>query len=77
MDLTGIKIDYEATGKRIKKYVQESGLTVTEVQIYLGLHSNISIYRWYTGLYLPSVENLLRLSVLFNVHMEDLLVYSK
>ncbi len=31
-------------------------------------------YRWYKGLILPSVDHLLMLSELLNVHMEDLLV---
>ena len=38
-----------------------------------------TVYRWFKGTILPSVDNLLRLSELFHVHMEDLLVkqYSK
>ena len=32
------------------------------------------MYRWYKGAILPSVDNLLRLSELYQVHMEELLV---
>ena len=32
------------------------------------------VYRWFKGIILPSVDNLLLLSELFHVHMEDLLV---
>ena len=32
------------------------------------------MYRWYKGVILPSVDNLLRLSELYQVHMEELLV---
>ena len=36
--------------------------------------TNRLIYRWYKGKILPSVDHLLMLSELLNVHMEDLLV---
>ena len=40
----------------------------------LGLSCPQPVYRWYKGVILPSVDNLLRLSELYKVHMEELLV---
>ena len=62
------------TGLRLKLYATRQGLSVKDIQNYLCLSCPQPIYRWYKGIILPSVDNLLRLSELFNVHMEDLLV---
>lgn len=72
-------IDMEKTGNNIRKYVYENGYSVKDIQKYLGLSCPQPVYRWFKGIILPSVDNLLRLSELFHVHMEDLLVkqYSK
>ena len=73
-DKNNTGIDMVRTGRKIKKYMYQKGLTVKNVQDYLGFSCPQSIYRWFKGLILPSVDNLYRLSRLFNVHMEDLLV---
>ena len=67
-------IDMVGTGKRLKKFAQKSGYSVKDVQQYLGLSCPQPVYRWYKGAILPSVDNLLRLSELYKVHMEELLV---
>ena len=48
--------------------------TVKYIQEYLHLSCPQSVYRWFKGKVLPSVEHLCALSKLLNVHMEDLLV---
>ncbi len=67
-------IDVTETGKRLKKLAQRSGFSVKDIQQYLGLSCPQPVYRWYKGVILPSVDNLLRLSELYQVHMEELLV---
>lgn len=67
-------IDMIKTGKRLKKLAQRSGYSVKDIQQYLGLSCPQPVYRWYKGVILPSVDNLLRLSELYQVHMEELLV---
>ncbi len=67
-------IDLIKTGKRIKEQVMEAGYDVKGLQEYLELSCPQSIYRWFQGRILPSVEHLSALSQLLGVHMEDLLV---
>ena len=67
-------IDMIETGKRLKKFAQRSGYSVKDIQQYMGLSCPQPVYRWYKGVILPSVDNLLRLSELYQVHMEELLV---
>ena len=67
-------IDMQRTGSKIKKMVEAAGYTPVILQEYLHLSCVQPIYRWYKGLILPSVDHLLALSELLNVHMEELLV---
>lgn len=67
-------IDMVETGIRLKKFAQKSGYSVKDIQQYLGLSCPQPVYRWYKGVILPSVDNLLRLSELYQVHIEELLV---
>ncbi|MBR5126935.1 MAG: helix-turn-helix transcriptional regulator [Roseburia sp.] len=70
-------IDMKETGKHLKKLAQRSGYSVKDIQQYLNLSCPQPVYRWYKGDILPSVDNLLRLSELYQVHMEELLVKNK
>lgn len=67
-------IDLKRTGKQIETLRKERGLSVRDVQTYFGFEYPQSIYKWQHGECLPSVDNLLALSWLFRVSMEDLLV---
>ncbi len=71
-----LDIDMKRTGLQIKSMVLENGYSVKDIQDYLYLSCPQSIYRWFRGEALPSVDNLYRLSVLLKVHMEAFLVNS-
>lgn len=66
-------IDVEQTGKWLKYCLKEAGYSVKEVQEYLQLECPQSIYRWFQGKRLPTVEHLYSLSKLLGVHMEELI----
>lgn len=67
-------IDQVKTGLKLKMMLRASGYDVKYIQEYLHLSCPQSIYRWFKGKALPSVEHLCALSKLLNVHMEELLV---
>lgn len=67
-------IDQIKTGMKLKKMLKAAGYSVKDIQKYLHLSCPQSIYRWFKGKILPSVDHLYALSRLLNVHMEDLLV---
>ena len=62
------------TGRKLKAMLRMAGYDVKYIQEYLHLSCPQSIYRWFKGRALPSVQHLCALSKLLNVHMEDLLV---
>lgn len=67
-------IDMISTGKHLKNLARKFGYSVKEIQQYLGLSCPQPVYRWYKGAILPSIDNLLKLSELYNLHMEELLI---
>lgn len=67
-------IDMIQTGLKLKMYIENSGMSVKDIQEYLHLSCPQPIYRWMNGKILPSVDHLLMLSELFGIHMEELLV---
>lgn len=69
-----ISLDVRLTGQRIHNVMIERGYTVRQIQEILNLSCPQPVYRWIRGYTLPSTDNLYRLSKLFCVHMEDLLV---
>ena len=70
-------IDMEKTGERLEAMIRSAGYSVRDIQQYLCLSCPQSIYRWFKGKILPSVEHLHALSVLLGVHMEELLVVKR
>ena len=72
--ITYPNIDLQQTGKKLKHILESAGYTPRMIQEYLHLSCVQPIYRWYKGVILPSVDHLLMLSELLNVHMEELLV---
>ena len=66
-------IDREKTGRHIKAVMEECGLTALDVQKYLSLGCVQSIYHWFYGASLPSIDNLYALSELFMIPMDALI----
>ncbi len=71
---SNVSIDMRRTGLKLQRLARQNGYSVKDIQKYLRLSCPQPVYRWYKGSILPSVDNLLRLSELFHVHMEELLV---
>ena len=70
-------IDKVKTGIKLKMMLKKAGYDVKYIQAYLHLSCPQSIYRWFKGKILPSVDHLCALSRLLGVHMEDLLVLER
>ncbi|MBR0396868.1 MAG: helix-turn-helix transcriptional regulator [Eubacterium sp.] len=67
-------IDKVKTGQKIKKLLRQRGISVKDVQDYLGLACVQGIYHWLDGRSLPTVDNLYALSELLVVPVDCLLV---
>lgn len=67
-------IDISATGRNIARLRKENGITVRALSRYLGMTNTNSIYRWFRGETLPSLDNLYAISVLLNVSINEIIV---
>ena len=66
-------IDLHSTGARINELRRERGITVDELRIYLGMNNPNSIYKWFRGEVLPTLENMYALSVILEVPIDDII----
>lgn len=67
-------INMKATGCNIKALRQKQGLTVKELQSYMGFNDPQAIYKWQRGQTLPTIDNLVLLSYILKVPMDSILV---
>lgn len=67
-------IDLIATGNNIKNLRISSGFSVANLKNELSLCSVQAIYKWQSGITLPSVDNLAAMAKLFNVKIDDIII---
>lgn len=67
-------IDMKKTGQNIRRLMIIKGLKVKNLQGHLGLSTPQSIYHWFDGRSLPTVDNLYALSDLFRVSIDSLII---
>lgn len=69
-------IDMIKTGINLKRLRLENSYSVRELQEILGLATTQAIYKWESGATLPSIDNLVALSTIYRVRIEDILVFT-
>ena len=67
-------IDLAATGRRVFELREKAGLSVADLQQQMGLASPQAIYRWQRGETLPTIDNLVALSSILGVPIDEILV---
>lgn len=67
-------IDKERTGNKIKMYMQQQHMTISQLQLELGMASATNIYYWCRGKYLPSLDRMVHLARIFQCKVDDLIV---
>ena len=69
-------VDLNQTGKNICILRERSGISVRELQELLGFATPQAIYKWQHGDSLPTVDNLVALSVIFAVPIDEIVAVS-
>ena len=69
-----MKIEQEATGRRIQQLIDKNGYTVKDVQTAMGLDYPQAIYKWIAGTSLPRIDHFIVLSAILHVSIEEILV---
>ena len=67
-------LDLAATGAKIKTVMKDKGLTVRELQIIMDFPYVQTIYNWFAGKNMPTIDNLVVLAKILSVPMDELVV---
>ena len=67
-------IDMKKTGQWLRFLCKKENISVVELQKRLRIASNQAIYAWFNGKALPSVDNLIGLSHVLHMSMDDMFV---
>lgn len=69
-------IDSGLTGQHLREVCKEKNISASQVHQLLCLGSTQTVYDWFKGRTLPSLENMIALSVLLGYTVEDLIVFA-
>ena len=67
-------INMEETGSNIVRLREDAGLSVRDLQDIFGFATPQAIYKWQRGVSMPTIDNLVVLSMTFRVPIERILV---
>lgn len=70
-------INMTETGHRIEALRKQAGLSVRDLQEIFEFGTPQAIYKWQHGQSMPTIDNLVVLSVVFGVPIEDILVIDR
>ena len=65
-------INKRECGVNLRRIMDMRGITAKDVQEYLGLGCVQSVYRWFNGQSMPTIDNLYALSELFQVSIDTI-----
>ena len=75
--MISIQVDTLATGRRIRKLLDDADISIRDLQDIMGFTTRNAIYKWTQGKCLPSIDNLVVLSAVLGVSMNEILVVRK
>ena len=67
-------LDLAATGAKIKTVMKDKGISVRELQIIMDFPYVQTIYNWFAGKNMPTIDNLVVLAKILSVPMDELVV---
>ena len=67
-------LDLEATGVKIKTLMKQRGITPRQLQIILDFPYVQTVYNWFAGKNMPTLDNLVVLAKVLSVNMDDIIV---
>ena len=67
-------LDLAATGAKIKTTLKQKGISVRELRVIMDFPYVQTIYNWFAGKNMPTIDNLIVLAKILAVPMDDLIV---
>ena len=72
-----VRINLIETGNNISRLRKERGLSIRQIQEVMGFNTPQAIFKWQRGETLPTIDNFLVLSELFNTTIDEIVVKEK
>ena len=66
-----------ATGNNITRLRKEKGISIRQIQETMGFNTPQAIFKWQRGESMPTLDNIVVLSELFNTTIEEIVVKEK
>ena len=67
-------LDLNATGAKIKTLMKQRGITPRQLQLILNFPYVQTVYNWFAGKNMPTLDNLVVLAKVLDVAMDDIVV---
>ena len=67
-------LDLDATGVKIKTLMKQRGISPRQMQLILNFPYVQTIYNWFAGKNMPTIDNLVVLAQVLGVSMDDIIV---
>ena len=67
-------LDLDATGAKIKTLMKQRGISPRQLQLILNFPYVQTIYNWFAGKNMPTIDNLVVLAQVLGVSMDDIIV---
>ena len=67
-------LDVDATGAKIKSLMKQRGISPRQLQIILNFPYVQTVYNWFSGKNMPTIDNLIVLAQVLGVTVDDIIV---
>ena len=67
-------LDLEATGTKIKTIMKQKGVTPRQLQLIMDFPYVQTVYNWFAGKNMPTLDNLVVLAQILDVTMDEIIV---
>ncbi len=71
------QIDVRATGANIRALADMKGLKASDIQREMGFGTPQTVFKWFRGATIPSIDNLVILACLLEVGLDDIVIYTR
>ncbi len=67
-------LDVDSTGAKIKSLMKQRGITPRQLQIILNFPYVQTVYNWFSGKNMPTIDNLIVLAQVLGVTVDEIIV---
>ena len=70
-------VDTVQTGQNIKTIIRQKGMKIADIQSAFGFNTPQAIYKWFRGDSMPTIDNIVMMTEIFGVRMDEIVAFKK